>query len=132
PVLRTQHELVLMGTTDVHNRLYPYDYYTQQEVPYGLARLKLLVDSVRAANPGRTFLFDSGDLLQGNPLGFVYARQYGQELNPVIRAMNLLGYDASAIGNHEYNYGLAHLERALEQARFPFVSGNTFKHGTNE
>ncbi len=132
PVLRTQHELVLMGTTDVHNRLYPYDYYTQQEVPYGLARLKLLVDSVRAANPGRTFLFDSGDLLQGNPLGFVYARQYAQELNPVIRAMNLLGYDASAIGNHEYNYGLAHLERALEQARFPFVSGNTFKHGTNE
>ena len=35
-----QRELVLLGTTDVHNRLSPYDYYTQQEIPYGLARLK--------------------------------------------------------------------------------------------
>ncbi len=132
PVLRTQRELVLLGTTDVHNRLYPYDYYTQQEIPYGLARLKPVIDSVRVANAGRTFLFDSGDLLQGNPLGLVYARQHGGQPNPVIRAMNLLAYDASTIGNHEFNYGLAHLERALNTAKFPFVTGNVFKHGTNE
>ncbi|HEX6064141.1 MAG TPA: 5'-nucleotidase C-terminal domain-containing protein, partial [Longimicrobiales bacterium] len=132
PVLRTQRELTLLGTTDVHNRLYPYDYYTQQELPYGLARLKPLIDSVRAANAGKTYLFDSGDLLQGNPLGFVYARQQGGQPNPVIRAMNLLSYDASAIGNHEYNYGLQHLDRALRLAKFPFVAGNIFKHGTNE
>jgi 2',3'-cyclic-nucleotide 2'-phosphodiesterase/3'-nucleotidase/5'-nucleotidase len=132
PVLRTQRELVLLGTTDVHNRLYPYDYYTQQEIPYGLARLKPLIDSVRTANAGRTFLFDSGDLLQGNPLGLVFARQYATQPSPVIRAMNLLAYDASTIGNHEYNYGLAHLKRALDIAKFPFVTGNVFKHGTNE
>ena len=132
PVLRVQRELVLLGTTDVHNRLYPYDYYTQQEVPYGLARLKPLIDSVRAANAGRTYLFDSGDLLQGNPLGLVYARQQANQPNPVIRAMNLLNYSASAIGNHEYNYGIAHLNRALAIAKFPFVTGNVFKHGTNE
>ncbi len=132
PVLRTQRELTLLGTTDVHNRLYPYDYYTQQELPYGLARLKPLIDSVRVANAGKTYLFDSGDLLQGNPLGFVYARQQASQPNPVIRAMNLLAYDASAIGNHEYNYGLQHLNRALTLAKFPFVAGNIFKHGTNE
>ncbi|HEY0303685.1 MAG TPA: 5'-nucleotidase C-terminal domain-containing protein, partial [Longimicrobiales bacterium] len=132
PVLRTQRDLVLLGTTDVHNRLYPYDYYTQQELPYGLARLKPLIDSVRAAHEGKTYLFDSGDLLQGNPLGFVYARQQANQPNPVIRAMNLLRYDASAIGNHEYNYGLAHLNRALGLAKFPFVAGNIFKHGTND
>lgn len=131
-MLRTQRELVLLGTTDVHNRLYPYDYYTQQELPYGLARLKPLIDSVRAAHAGRTYLFDSGDLLQGNPLGLVYARQYADQPNPVIRAMNLLDYDASAIGNHEYNYGLEHLNRALALADFPFVSGNIFKHDTEE
>src|SRR5688572_18076179 len=50
PPART--ELVLLGTTDVHNRLYPYDYYTRTEVGYGLARLKPLIDSVRAANTG--------------------------------------------------------------------------------
>ena len=132
PVLRPQRELVLLGTTDVHNRLYPYDYYTQQELPYGLARLKPLIDSVRAANAGQTYLFDSGDLLQGNPLGVVYARQQATQPNPVVRAMNLLAYDGSAIGNHEYNYGLAHLDRALAQAKFPFVAANIFKAGTSE
>jgi 2',3'-cyclic-nucleotide 2'-phosphodiesterase/3'-nucleotidase len=125
-------ELVLLSTTDVHNRLYPYDYYTRSEIGYGLARLKPIIDSVRAANRGSTYLFDSGDLLQGNPLGFVYARYQGDKPNPVIRAMNLLGYDAATIGNHEYNYGVPHLENAVAQARFPFLSGNTFKAGTNE
>lgn len=132
PQVRATHELVLLGTTDVHNRLYPYDYYTRREIGYGLARLKPVVDSVRAANPGRTYLFDSGDLLQGNPLGFVYARVHGAEPNPVIRAMNLLGYDAAAIGNHEFNYGLAHLDRAIAQAKFPFLSANIFKDGTQD
>jgi 2',3'-cyclic-nucleotide 2'-phosphodiesterase / 3'-nucleotidase / 5'-nucleotidase len=121
--------LVLLGTTDVHGRLYNYDYYTGRETDHGLALLKPVVDSVRAAHPGRTFLFDSGDLLQGNPLGFVYARQYPQAPNPIIRAMNLMAYDAAAIGNHEFNYGLDHLANAIELAQFPFVSANIFRHG---
>jgi 2',3'-cyclic-nucleotide 2'-phosphodiesterase/3'-nucleotidase/5'-nucleotidase len=132
PQLRPTHSLVLLGTTDVHNRLYPYDYYTRQEVGYGLARLKPVIDSVRAANVGRAYLFDSGDLLQGNPLGFVYARLHGDQPNPVIRAMNLLAYSASTIGNHEFNYGLAHLDRALQQAQFPFVTANVFKATSQE
>lgn len=125
-------ELVLMGTTDVHNRLYPYDYYTGTATDHGLALLKPIVDSIRAANPGRTFLFDSGDLLQGSPLGFIYARQYAGQPNPIPRAMNLLGYDAAAIGNHEFNYGLEHLGHALDQANFPFVSANIFRAGTDQ
>jgi len=125
-------EVVLLGTTDVHNRLYPYDYYTNAELGYGLARLKPIIDSIRATNPGRTLLFDSGDLLQGNPLGFVYARQRAGEPNPVITAMNLLAYDAAAIGNHEYNYGIPHLEKAVREANFRFVSGNTFQANSTE
>jgi 2',3'-cyclic-nucleotide 2'-phosphodiesterase / 3'-nucleotidase / 5'-nucleotidase len=124
--------LVLLGTTDVHGRLYNYDYYTGRPTDHGLALLKPIVDSVRAAHPGRTFLFDSGDLLQGNPLGYVYARVHGDEPNPIVRAMNLMGYDAAAIGNHEFNYGLAHLDRAIGLAEFPFVSANVFRHGTQE
>jgi 2',3'-cyclic-nucleotide 2'-phosphodiesterase / 3'-nucleotidase / 5'-nucleotidase len=124
--------VVLLGTTDVHGRLYNHDYYTGAPTDHGLALLKPVIDSVRAVHPGRTFLFDSGDLLQGNPLGLVYARQYADAPNPIIRAMNLLGYDASAIGNHEYNYGLEHLAHAIEQANFPFVTANTFRHGTAE
>lgn len=124
--------LVLMGTTDVHGRLYNHDYYTGAETDHGLALLKPRIDSIRAAHAGRTMLFDSGDLLQGNPLGMVYARLHGDQPNPIIRAMNLLDYDAAAIGNHEFNYGLAHLDRARTLARFPFVSANIFRAGTQQ
>jgi 2',3'-cyclic-nucleotide 2'-phosphodiesterase / 3'-nucleotidase / 5'-nucleotidase len=124
--------LVLMGTTDVHGRLYNHDYYTGRETDHGLALLKPLSDSIRGEHPGRALLFDSGDLLQGNPLGLVYARIHGEEPNPVIRAMNLMGYDAAALGNHEFNYGLDHLRRAIELAEFPFVTANIYRHGTAE
>ncbi|MBX6364287.1 MAG: 5'-nucleotidase C-terminal domain-containing protein [Gemmatimonadetes bacterium] len=124
--------LVLLGTTDEHGRIYPYDYYTGQKTSYGLALLAPLVDSVRRANPGRTYLFGSGDILQGNPLAFVYARLRGDEPNPIIRAMNLMAYDAVTIGNHEYNYGIPVLEKAVREARFPVVSANIFRHATDE
>jgi 2',3'-cyclic-nucleotide 2'-phosphodiesterase/3'-nucleotidase/5'-nucleotidase len=136
PASQSSLELVLLGTTDVHGRLYPYDYYTGRTTDHGLALLKPLIDSVRAAHPGRSYLFDSGDLLQGNPLPFYYARIDSAgvrgEVNPIVKGMNLLGYAVAAIGNHEFNYGIAHLERATRLARFPFVSANIFRHGSAE
>src|SRR5206468_4650739 len=48
-------------------------------------------------------------------------------LNPVIAAMNEMSYDAAAIGNHEYNYGMPYLDRAIGQAHFPFLSANAYK-----
>lgn len=133
--------LTLLGTTDVHGRLLAYDYYAGETTEHGLALLAPLIDSVRAANPGRVFLFDSGDLLQGNPLAYVASREarHGRDGaapdasgNPVMRAMNLLDYDAAALGNHEFNYGVPYLEAALEQADFPFLSANVFRAGTSE
>src|SRR5919112_1601685 len=104
--------LVLMGTTDLHGWVLPYDYYTGKATSNSLASLVPTIDSVRAANPGRTVLVESGDLLQGNPLDFVYSRLQPGETHPLVAAMNLVGYDAAAIGNHEFNYGIAHLDRA--------------------
>ena len=46
--------------------------------------------------------------------------------------MNLLGYDAAAIGNHEFNYGIEHLDAVVRQADFPFLSANVFRAGTDE
>ncbi|HUF49984.1 MAG TPA: 5'-nucleotidase C-terminal domain-containing protein [Longimicrobiales bacterium] len=122
--------VVLLGTTDVHGRLYNHDYYTGRRTDHGLILLKPIIDSIRGQHPGRTLLFDSGDLLQGNPLAYLYARTYADQPNPIIRAMNLLAYDAAAIGNHEFNYGLDQLARATAQAVFPFVSANIFRAGT--
>lgn len=124
--------LVLLGTTDVHGWIYPYDYYALAEAPHGLGLLAPLVDSVRAAHPGRVYLFDSGDLLQGTPFALVYARVERGAPNPIIRAMDLLGYTAGTIGNHEFDYGVEHLDRAVAQAGFPFVSANIFRAGTQD
>jgi 2',3'-cyclic-nucleotide 2'-phosphodiesterase/3'-nucleotidase len=121
-----------MGTTDTHGWLLPHDYYTGRATDFGLARLVPQIDSVRAANPGRTVLVESGDLLQGNPLAFVHSRVAAGETHPVAAAMNLLRYDAAAIGNHEFNYGIAHLDAVARQSRFPWLSANTFRAGTAE
>jgi len=94
-------DLVIATTTDVHGRLRSWDYYANQVEPIrGLTRAATIVDSVRAANPGRVILLDAGDLLQGNPLAYVAARVSPNRTNPIIAAMNAMKYDAAAIGNH--------------------------------
>ena len=122
------HDVVIVSTTDVHGRLRGWDYYADSaESGRGLSRAATIVDSVRASNPDRVVLLDAGDLLQGNPFTYVAARVASDTLNPVIAALNSMRYDAAAIGNHEYNYGVPYLERAIGQAHFPFLSANTYR-----
>lgn len=121
-------DLVIATTTDVHGRLRAWDYYANQvDAVRGLSRAATIVDSVRAASPGRVILLDGGDLLQGNPLAYVAAKVSRDRTNPIVAAMNAMRYDASAVGNHEYNYGVPYLDSAVRQARFPFLSANTYR-----
>ncbi|HEY0527573.1 MAG TPA: 5'-nucleotidase C-terminal domain-containing protein [Gemmatimonadaceae bacterium] len=121
-------DLVIATTTDVHGRIRAWDYYANQEERVrGLTRAATIVDSVRAANLGRVILLDAGDLLQGNPFAYVAARVSSDRTNPIIAAMNAMHYDAAAIGNHEYNYGVPYLDSAVRQASFPFLSANTYR-----
>jgi 2',3'-cyclic-nucleotide 2'-phosphodiesterase/3'-nucleotidase len=122
-------ELIVASTTDVHGRLRGWDYYADApDSARGLSRAATIVDSLRKAHPGRVVLVDAGDLLQGNPLTYVAARVRSAsakgEPHPVIAAMNAMRYDAAALGNHEFNYGLSALRAALGQARFPFLAAN--------
>ncbi|MBI2408303.1 MAG: 5'-nucleotidase C-terminal domain-containing protein [Gemmatimonadetes bacterium] len=117
-------DLVVAATTDVHGRLRGWDYFADTaETTRGLARLATAVDSLRRANPGRVILLDGGDLLQGNPMTFVASRNPASP-HPVMAAMNAMQYDAAAVGNHEFNYGLPFLERSVAQAHFPFLAAN--------
>ncbi len=121
-------ELVVLSTTDVHGRVRAWDYYADSaESARGLTRAATIVDSVRRADPGRVLLIDAGDLLQGNPFAYIAMKDFGSRANPIIAAMNSMRYDAAAIGNHEYNYGVPYLERAASQAHFPMLSANTYK-----
>jgi 2',3'-cyclic-nucleotide 2'-phosphodiesterase (5'-nucleotidase family) len=118
-------DIVVAATTDVHGRLRAWDYFADSaESSRGLSRLATVVDSVRAANRDRVVLVDAGDLLQGNPLTFVASRPGAATPHPVMAAMNAMRYDAAAVGNHEFNYGVPVLQKAVAQARFPFLAAN--------
>lgn len=127
---RQRIEIVVASTTDVHGRIRAWDYFTLAPDPVrGLSRAATIVDSLRTANPGRVVLVDAGDLLQGNPLTYVAARVDTGGIHPVIAAMNVMRYDAAAVGNHEFNYGLPRLRRALRDATFPFLATNVRMQG---
>ncbi len=126
--LRAQErvELKIAATTDVHGRLRAWDYSTgRPDSLRGLSRVATIVDSLRRAARGRVVLVDAGDLLQGNAMTYVAGRVDSLAPSPVIAAMNAMQYDAAAVGNHEFNYGLDHLDRARSRARFPFLAANT-------
>jgi 2',3'-cyclic-nucleotide 2'-phosphodiesterase (5'-nucleotidase family) len=121
-------EVVVAATTDIHGRARGWDYYANEaDTLRGLARAALVVDSLRAVHPGRVVLVDAGDILQGNPLAYVAARLDTLGVNPIIAAMNAMRYDAAAIGNHEFNYGLPFLERAIAGANFPLLAANAWR-----
>ncbi len=111
-----QAHLRLMETTDIHVSIHPYDYYADRpNDTMGLARTASLIDDVRA-EATNSMLVDNGDLIQGNPMGDYVAYERGfkeGDLHPMIEAMNTLGYDIATVGNHEFNYGLSFLDKAL-------------------
>ena len=125
--LAEQLKLRIMETTDVHMNLLSYDYYQDKATEqFGLSRAITLIKAARAEAPN-SLLFDNGDLLQGNPLGDVMAKirplKSGQT-HPAYKVMNPLQYDAANLGNHEFNFGLDFLKRAIAGAQFPYVSAN--------
>ena len=125
-----QAHLRLMETTDLHVHVFPYDYYADKEVDtVGLARTASIIKDIRA-EATNSLLLDNGDFLQGNPMGDYIAYERGMkagDMHPVIAAMNTLGFDASTLGNHEFNYGLDFLMKSLAGANYPVVSANVVK-----
>src|ERR1700688_3314784 len=88
--------LTLLGTTDLHGHIEPLDYYTNKPAQLGLAKIATLIRRVRAEQPN-VLLLDSGDTIQGTPLAFYFARKDTDKPNPMMVAMNALGYDAAAV-----------------------------------
>ncbi|NNL19596.1 MAG: bifunctional 2',3'-cyclic-nucleotide 2'-phosphodiesterase/3'-nucleotidase [Boseongicola sp.] len=125
-----QAHLRIMETTDLHVHVWPYDYYADKpRDTVGLARTAAHIADIRS-EATNSLLLDNGDFLQGNPMGDYIAYERGMkegDLHPVITAMNTVGFDASTLGNHEFNYGLDFLVKSLAGANFPIISANVVK-----
>ena len=123
--------LRILQTTDLHMRLLPYDYTREgsSSTDFGLIRCAPVIKALRQAAPN-SLLFDTGDSLQGNALGDYLAKlgpKRGARPHPMVATMNLIGYDAATLGNHDFNYGLAFLQAAMADAQFPVVCANAVR-----
>jgi 2',3'-cyclic-nucleotide 2'-phosphodiesterase / 3'-nucleotidase len=122
-------KITLLATTDLHGNLLPYDYYTAQPASRGLAKIATLIQAARAESPNN-LLIDCGDTIQGTPMEAVHQQyvQHGDGIppphDPMMLAMNAIGYDAMVVGNHEFNFGLKNLAWARADAHFPWISSN--------
>jgi 2',3'-cyclic-nucleotide 2'-phosphodiesterase/3'-nucleotidase len=120
PAQGTTAQVTLLETTDLHQNVLSYNYYTlKEDDSVGLERTATLIKQARAQYPN-TMLFDAGDIIQGTVLGdyqaLVNKLPCTDEL-AIFKAMDAIGYDAGTIGNHEFNYGLPYLAQ---------VTGRTF------
>lgn len=117
--------LTILHTSDLHGRVHPHDTLADADLGEGLARVATAVRAARSEG-GAVLLLDSGDTIQGAPeQALVFSGRLGDGSDPIVRAMNLVGYDAMAVGNHDFDFGLDRLEASRRQARFPFLSANS-------
>ncbi|MFE5817736.1 bifunctional metallophosphatase/5'-nucleotidase [Streptomyces sp. NPDC056479] len=133
---KKRYALTVMGTTDLHGNVFNWDYFKDAEYSdakgnaKGLSRVSTLVNQVREEKGRRnTLLIDAGDTIQGTPLTYYYAKvdpitAKGGPIHPMAAAMNAIGYDAVALGNHEFNYGIETLRKFEDQCRFPLLGAN--------
>jgi 2',3'-cyclic-nucleotide 2'-phosphodiesterase/3'-nucleotidase len=132
--------LTLLGSTDLHGHVYNWDYYKDSEYDdsahndVGVAKVATLIDAMRAERHGEPILtLDAGDTIQGTPLAQYYAVVdpiSASNVHPMARAMNLMGYDAAALGNHEFNYGIPLLRTFESQVNFPLLGANAVDPAT--
>jgi 2',3'-cyclic-nucleotide 2'-phosphodiesterase / 3'-nucleotidase len=130
----TSFRLTVLGTSDTHGNVLNWDYFKDAEYTdsaandVGLAKVATLVRLMREERGAASCLtLDAGDTIQGTPLSYYYAKidpiTQGH-IHPMAAAMNAIGYDAAALGNHEFNYGLDTLRAFQRQLRFPLLGAN--------
>ncbi|MDT0479859.1 MULTISPECIES: bifunctional metallophosphatase/5'-nucleotidase [Streptomyces] len=126
----------VLGTTDLHSHVFDWDYYLDKAYSdskgnsVGVARVATLIKQQRAAKgEEHVLLVDAGDIIQGTSLAYYFARvqpitDKGAPKHPMAVAMNYMRYDAAALGNHEFNYGIEVLRKFESQCRFPLLAAN--------
>nr|WP_313506462.1 bifunctional UDP-sugar hydrolase/5'-nucleotidase UshA [Kosakonia sacchari] len=118
------YNITILHTNDHHGHFWRSDYGE-----YGLSAQKTLVDGIRkevAAEGGSVLLLSGGDINTGVPESDL------QDAEPDFRGMNLIGYDAMAVGNHEFDNPLSVLRQQEKWAKFPFLSANIYQKSTGE
>lgn len=114
----------ILHTNDHHGH-----FWANAQGEYGLAAQKTLMDQQRydvQAKGGGALILSAGDVNTGVPESDVLNAE------PDIRGMNLIGYDAMALGNHEFDKPLSVLQKQQKWAKFPFLAANIYAKGSDK
>jgi 5'-nucleotidase / UDP-sugar diphosphatase len=113
-------DLTILHVNDTHGRVLPYIEATpgKRQMVGGAAYLARMIQEERSKNPDGTLLLSAGDMFQGTPVSNLFK---GRSVTDV---MNYLKFDAMAIGNHEFDWGMDVLQRLTASSRFPYLSAN--------
>lgn len=116
--LASAEKITILHTNDQHSRIEPFD-ATDSRNPNrgGFARRATLVEQIRKEEKN-VLLLDAGDIFQGTP----YFNMFGGELE--FKLMSMMKYDASTMGNHDFDNGLEGFLKVLPNAKFPFICSN--------
>jgi 5'-nucleotidase len=125
PLINTTRYITILHTNDMHSRIdpFPMDGGRNQGLG-GVAGRAQLIKQIRSEQ-ANVLLLDAGDIFQGTP----YFNFYNGEVE--IKAMTAMGYDATTIGNHDFDSGITNLAQQLQQhASFPMIVSNYDFSGT--
>ena len=117
------NQLTILHTNDMHSHIHPFERGRNKGVG-GMAQRATIIKQIRDEG-NQVLLLDAGDIFQGTP----YFNIYGGELE--FKLMSEMGYDASTIGNHDFDNGLDGLVNQLPHAKFPFIVSNYDFSNTN-
>jgi 5''-nucleotidase/2'',3''-cyclic phosphodiesterase and related esterases len=113
--------ITILETSDIHGMIFPHDYSTDLPTTIGLAKAYTIVKAERELDP-ELVLVENGDSSQGNLIQIFRT----EEVPPVIKAMNMMGYDLSVLGNHEFNYEFEHLVRSIDKRDAKVLAANIY------
>lgn len=119
--------ITILATSDIHGKIYPWEYATDLPQEYGLAKIATLIKQERAKD-SNAILIDNGDSIESNMINLFN----DEDIHPMINSFNLLKYDTWTLGNHEFNFGLDVLNKAIKSFGGQTVSANIVKEDSGE
>lgn len=112
-----EKDTVILHTNDVHGRI------VEEKGVIGDAKLATVIEQERAKSNQTTLVVDAGDAFQGLPISNSTKGEARAEI------LNKMQYDAMAVGNHEFDFGLDEAKKYKEILKFPLLSSNTYVNG---
>lgn len=117
-------KITFLATSDIHGYIYPTNYATKEEQPFGYGKLASKIKKIRQESAHPVVVIDNGDFIQGSPYSYYLAKQQNHRVSELTNLLNELATDASVLGNHEFNYGLSYLKETIASYHHPVLCAN--------